>query len=267
MALSPIAGAAAVASLLPALVAAWRRPPGGLLWVGLAIAVAGVGALVVGALAEGWRSGLSTALWLTVVAVLVLFALLAACDPSARRLSPLLLPYLVVLALLAALGEPGAEPVSPTGRPAGWLVVHIAIAVLAYGLVTLAAISALAVWIRERALRRRLPSPVADRLPAIAEGERLLKRMLLAAALVLAGGVATGVALALGGQGGIVSLDHKTTLSVSGLALILVLLAIDRLAGLGGRRTARGVLVVWLLLTLAYPGVKFVADVLLSRPG
>jgi ABC-type uncharacterized transport system permease subunit len=35
-------------------------------------------------------------------------------------------------------------------------------------------------------------------------------------------------------------------------------------SGLRGRRAARVVLVAYLLLTLAYPGVKFVTDVLLS---
>jgi ABC-type uncharacterized transport system permease subunit len=46
--------------------------------------------------------------------------------------------------------------------------------------------------------------------------------------------------------------------------VLLVLLWAHHRTGMRGRRAARGVLLAWLLLTLAYPGVKFVTDVLLA---
>lgn len=46
--------------------------------------------------------------------------------------------------------------------------------------------------------------------------------------------------------------------------MIGVLLAAYRFVGIRGRAAARIVLVAWLLLTLAYPGVKFVTEVLIG---
>jgi ABC-type uncharacterized transport system permease subunit len=43
-----------------------------------------------------------------------------------------------------------------------------------------------------------------------------------------------------------------------------MLLILHHYSGLRGRRAARLVLLAYLLLTLAYPGVKFVTDILLT---
>jgi ABC-type uncharacterized transport system permease subunit len=42
------------------------------------------------------------------------------------------------------------------------------------------------------------------------------------------------------------------------------LLLVHRRGGISGRRAARYVLFTYLLLTLAYPGVKFVTDVIVG---
>ena len=54
------------------------------------------------------------------------------------------------------------------------------------------------------------------------------------------------------------SLERSLTLTIGGLLLV------HYRTGLRGRRAARWVLVAYLLLTLAYVGVKFVTDVLLA---
>ena len=58
--------------------------------------------------------------------------------------------------------------------------------------------------------------------------------------------------------------DHKTLLSLAAFAIIGLVLLLAAQRGLRGRRAARVVLVAWLLLTLAYTGVKFVTDILLA---
>ncbi|HMB77592.1 MAG TPA: cytochrome c biogenesis protein CcsA, partial [Kiloniellaceae bacterium] len=57
--------------------------------------------------------------------------------------------------------------------------------------------------------------------------------------------------------------DHKTLFSLSAFGLIALLLLLHQKSGLRGRRAARLVLIAYLLLTLAYPGVKFVTDILM----
>ena len=64
--------------------------------------------------------------------------------------------------------------------------------------------------------------------------------------------------------GPLLLLQHKTLLSLLAFGLIGLLLIGHRVCGVRGRMAARVVLVSYLLLTLAYPGVKFVTQVLLS---
>jgi ABC-type uncharacterized transport system permease subunit len=58
-------------------------------------------------------------------------------------------------------------------------------------------------------------------------------------------------------------LDHKTLLSLVAFGLISALLLGHRVCGVRGRVAARVVMIAYLLLTLAFPGVKFVTQVLL----
>jgi ABC-type uncharacterized transport system permease subunit len=53
-------------------------------------------------------------------------------------------------------------------------------------------------------------------------------------------------------------------LTLAAFVVIAVLLLAQRWAGMRGRRAARLVLLGYLLLTLGYPGVKFVTDVLIA---
>ena len=59
-------------------------------------------------------------------------------------------------------------------------------------------------------------------------------------------------------------LTHKTVLSLLTLVVVVGLLVAHWRTGMRGRRVARLVLLAYLLLTLAYPGVKFVTDILLA---
>jgi ABC-type uncharacterized transport system permease subunit len=58
--------------------------------------------------------------------------------------------------------------------------------------------------------------------------------------------------------------DHKTVLTITAFVVIGGLLAAHYKTGLRGRQAARIVLLAYLLLTLGYPGVKFITDVVLS---
>ena len=64
--------------------------------------------------------------------------------------------------------------------------------------------------------------------------------------------------------GDLATFDHKTVLSVLTFVIIGVLLLLNRGSGLRGRRAARIVLLAYLLIALAFPGVKFVTDVLIG---
>ncbi len=257
----------ALLALVPASILPYRRPEAHrdlLFWSLLAVAVAGPAAYSVAQFGAVWQTGLANALWISTAASAAIFTLLAAVTREAWRLSPLLLPYLCLLAVLAIILG-GVPPRSGlTGAPSAWLTVHIVVSVTTYALCTLAAVSSFAVVLQERALKRKQPGPMSRRLPPMADAERLELGLLIAAELVLGGGILTGVALQYLGSGQLLAFDHKTVLSLLAFATIGVLLVLRGLSGLRGQRAARLVLLAYLLLTLAYPGVKFVTDVLIG---
>ncbi|HEX9568218.1 MAG TPA: cytochrome c biogenesis protein CcsA [Rhodospirillales bacterium] len=254
----------AIITLVPAALLPLRRDHSRdfTFWALLAVAVAGPLSSVLAALGGIWRTDLSMALWVTVAASMALFAAAAAVSREAWRLTPLVCGYMVCLAVLATVW--GHAPVKPLGSaPGGWILVHIVVSVATYALVTIAAVAALAAFMQERALKLKQPTTLTRLLPSVADCEELLVRLLVLGEIVLAIGLATGMALQLKETGSLLKFDHKTVLTVAAFVVIGGLLLAHFKSGLRGRKAARIVLLAYLLLTLGYPGVKFVTDVLM----
>ena len=250
------------ATLLPFLRRAVRADA--LFWLLLGAALAGAAALSAVSFGAQWQTGLPSALWLAVAVSLAIFGAVVLWRREAARLTPLLLPYLLVLGALATGFGPlvGSAPLA--GAADAWLVAHIITAVITYGLCTVAAVAGAAVFLQERALKRRRPTAFTRMLPAVADAERLEVRLLAASEVVLGIGIATGISELYVTSGQFFDLSHKTLLALLAFLVIGVLLLLHYRSGLRGRRAARFVLLAYLLLTLAYPGVKFVTDVLLA---
>jgi ABC-type uncharacterized transport system permease subunit len=230
----------------------------------LAVAVAGPLADVVVELSNGWHSGFSATLWVTVAASALLFAGLARAVREAWRLAPLMLGYLVVLALLATawtLAPASARTPVPVDA---WLLVHIVLSVAAYALATAAAVAGVSVFLQERALKAKRPNRLTAILPSVADSERLQLGLLTAACVVLGVDILSGMAVELVASGQLMRFSHKTLLTMLAFLTIAGLLALHYRTGVRGRRAARLVLLAYLLLTLGYPGVKFVTDVLMG---
>lgn len=265
MSTSFILNLSALLALIPAAVVALRKTPArdGVYWTVMAVAVAGPALWVYVRQAEGWQTGLSTALWLTVVTCLVIYAFVALVSQQGWRLTPLLVPYLILLAVLATIwGQAPSRPLAG-GVPLAWIGTHIAVSVATYGLVTLAAISALAAMLQERSLKRRQATGLSRRLPSVADSERLTVRLLMAGEAVLAAGLATGMATLYSTSGRLIAFDHKTVLTLGVFVVVGLLLFLHFRSGIRGRSAARLVLLAYLLFTLGYPGVKLVTDILL----
>lgn len=264
----------ALAAMLPAAVyGLLTRDDGdsarGRFWALLAVALAGTLTWTYARFSTGWHTGFAASLWLTISVTLVLFAGLVLVASEARKLGVLLLPYLSVLAVLALLWE--RAPERALAAPLGsWALLHIAMSILAYALATLAAVAATGVILRERALKSKArgkgvpgATPLSG-LPAVADGERLQTRLLSAAAILLAAGLASGMATQIVEFGAWLPLNHKVILAFIAFAVVITLLVLHLRFGLPGRRAARVLLAAYLLLSLAYPGVKFVTDVLIT---
>lgn len=257
---------AALVALLPAALMPLRRAAGrdGVFWAVLALAVAGPAVWAAVLVGDAWRTGLAATLWVSIAVSMVLFAGVVATSRQAWRLTPLLLPYLLLLGVLASLvgGQPARN--LSGGAPALWLDLHIVVSVVTYGLLTIASVAALGAFLQERALKTKRPTALTRMLPPVADSERLSVRLLLASEIVLGLGLLTGMATQYFASGRLVELEHKTLLSFLAFAVIGGLLIMHRLTGVRGRMAARFVLLGYLLLTLGYPGVKFVTQVLLA---
>ena len=256
----------ALIALVPAALAPFRRSAerDGVFWLVWAVAVAGTAVWVFVRQSTGWGTGLSTALWLTILTCLILYGGICFLNRDAWRLASLLLPYLLVLGLLATIWSQVPEKHLTDGLPPVWIGTHIFVSVATYGLVTLAAVAALAAALQHRALRIKKRNRLSSILPAVSSSERLLVQLLATSEIVLAFGLMTGMAAMYFTSGQVVALDHKSTLALSVFVILAVLLLLHFKSGVRGKAAIRLVLLAYLLLTLGYPGVKFVTDILLS---
>lgn len=253
-------------SLVPAACVAYRRDPARdtIFWLATAVAVAGPVALSVVLLSGVWRTGLSSALWVTVAASITLYAVLAASTREVWRLAPLLLPYLVLLGLVAAVWSQAPERPMSAQAPVAWIEAHIAFSVLTYGVLTVAAVAGVAVFLQERAMKNKRPTRLTALLPSVAAAEIMQVRLLIGTEIVLGLGLATGMASQYLETGTFLEFSHKSLLSIVAFLLIAVLLLVHFRTGMRGRRASRYALIAYLMVTLGYPGVKFVTDVLIG---
>jgi len=256
----------ALAALVPAALLPYRDLSGRdtLFWLLLAVALAGPLVWVAVQFAPGWRTGLAPALWATVSLSLAVFAVTAAVSRQGWRLATLLLPYLLLLGILATVwqDQPG-RPFSGTA-PVAWIQLHIVTSVVSYAILTVAAVAGLAAFLQDRALRSKQRGALAGRLPSLSDCESLQVRLLAVCAVVMGLGLVTGMATQYFETGLLLALDHKTLLALATFVVLVLLLAAYLRTGIRGRRAARIVLLVYLLATLGYPGVKFVTDVLIA---
>lgn len=259
-------GITAIFAIVPAIAVSWRtqfRRDYAFLAV-TALACAGPLISVIVRSDATWQADFSTSIWVTITATMALFLIFSVVVQSAWRLAPLLNVYMLILAVLAfAWQHVDTEP-QVAGDGTGLLALHIGFAVTTYGLVTLAAVAGLAAFLQERALKQKRKPILDGIMPSITDCDRLVSRFLIIGETILGLGLITGIILNIAAGEGVLVFDHKTIFSLATFVTIGVLLYAQAKHGLRGRRASRFVLLAYLLLTLGYPGVKFVTSVLIS---
>jgi ABC-type uncharacterized transport system permease subunit len=210
-----------------------------------------------------WRTDFAAALWLIVAACLLAAVPVFALRRAGEGLMVLLGPLLALLGLLGTVWA-GRTRTSSFDAWDIWLSVHVAVSLATFALVTLAAIAGVALMLQSRFLKAKTRGALSRALPSVAEGEALEINLMVAAEGFLAVGIATGFAEAAVARHSLLPLDHKTVLAIAGFVVIGGLLGVHHVSGIRGRSVARLALAAYLLLLLAYPGVKFVTDVLLT---
>jgi ABC-type uncharacterized transport system permease subunit len=145
------------------------------------------------------------------------------------------------------------------------LRLHLALAMIAYGLFTIAALHALLMTLMERRLHGgALVGPLAA-LPPLLTMERLLFRVLIAGFAFLTLTLVTGMVFSETLFGRAMRFDHKTVFAFASWIIFAALLAGRHLYGWRGRTALRWTLAGFAALLLAYVGSRFVIEVILRR--
>ena len=241
------------------------------LWHGVVLAITLVlhGTLLMhgmfesGELRFGFAHALSATLWITALIVFVetMFS------PS-RGMFLLVLPLAAAATLLPAL-FPGAI----VGRSSGATLfqVHLLLAILAYSLLTIAAIHALLMATMERRLHGDGGASagrfalVIDRLPPLLAMEGVLFRLITVGFLLLTATLVSGIFFSEQLFGRPLRFDHKTVFATASWVVFGGLLLGRLVFGWRGRTALRWTLTGFVMLMLAYVGSHFVLEVLLRR--
>lgn len=173
----------------------------------------------------------------------------------------LVLYPLTVVAVLCALFLPA--PVAP--RTAfGWgIAAHILLSILAYSILSIAAVQAAALALLISRLKHRRLHGLVDLMPSLATMESLLFRLIWTGEVLLAAAMLTGALFLedIMAQ----HLAHKTVLSAIAWLVFAVLLWGRHFVGWRGLTAIRWTLSGFGLLILAYFGSKFVLQVVLHH--
>ncbi len=236
-------------------------------WLSIVAALIGPMLWVLASFTPAWRTDFGATLWVTIAGTMAIYLLTVLIEEESWRLIPILSPIMLILGILAAIWTSQEGPKLLEQAPGTLVTIHIIASVMTYGLVTIAAVAAFAALLRERALRTKRPTTLVRMLPAVTTCDRQMVRVLIMGEIVLGTGLFSGMALRFLATGTLLTFDHKTTLTLAAFIVIGIILLVHFLSGVKGRKATRWVLVAYLLLTLGYPGVKFVKDVLINLNG
>ena len=205
----------------------------------------------------GFAQALSVMTWLVVGLYWVesFFYSLAGMEPLVLALAAIAVP---LPALFPGLASSGAH------ADAAGFKLHLALAMIAYGLFMIALLHATLMALAERQLHRK-GTLVLHNLPPLLTLERLLFRVIGAAFVFLTLTLATGIAFSEELFGRALRADHKTVFAILSWLTFGALLAGRWLYGWRGRTALRWTLSGFVLLILAYVGSRFVLEVILRR--
>ncbi len=168
-------------------------------------------------------------------------------------------------ALLIAVDSFLAPPTLPQTTMDWQIKLHVTVALIAFGVLSIAAALAILLAVQERALRHRQFGPWLRALPPLTLTETLLFRLIGAGFALLTLTLLTGALFVdnLFSQ----HLAHKTILSIVAWLVFGILLYGRWRHGWRGQRAVNLTLIGMAVLLLAFFGTKAVVELILHRPG
>ncbi|MGH8751301.1 MAG: cytochrome C assembly family protein [Burkholderiales bacterium] len=205
----------------------------------------------------GVGNACSAILWLA-----VLLYWLGSFVYNLEGLQALVLP-LAAAGTLAPVILPTTHLLANTGMPA--FQVHLLFSLLAYGLLTNAALHAVLMTLVERRLHHGALPALINTLPPLLTMETLLFRIIKAGFLLLTLVLISGILFSEELFHKPAQFTHKTLFAFISWGIFAALLAGRKIYGWRGRIAARWTLAGFSALILAYLGSKFVLEIILHR--
>ena len=182
-----------------------------------------------------------------------------------RGLQTLVAPIAAAAAIatLLPLVFPSLRPLENTDLPA--FKAHLLVAMMAYSLLTIAALHALLMTVVERHLHRPATHSILTNLPPLLAMEKLLFHIIWAGFILLTLTLLSGVVFSKEVFGQPLTFSHKTLFGFISWGVFAALLIGRQLYGWRGRIAIRWTLAGFIILLLAYIGSKFVLEIILNR--
>ena len=182
-----------------------------------------------------------------------------------RGLQTLVAPIAAAAAIatLLPLVFPSLRPLENTDLPA--FKAHLLVAMMAYSLLTIAALHALLMIVVERHLHHPATHSILTNLPPLLAMEKLLFHIIWAGFVLLTLTLLSGVVFSKEVFGQPLTFSHKTLFGFISWGVFAALLTGRQLYGWRGRIAIRWTLAGFIILLLAYIGSKFVLEIILNR--
>lgn len=205
---------------------------------------------------RGIRFTLSAAVGIATLLVQAMY-LIGLWQHGIRGLGLILLPATALPLLLV--------PLLPENAGEQWIrtssvleTSHLLISLLAYAILTLAAIHAVMHLMLDRALKLKKIGPFVEAMPSLFEIEAHLFAQVRWATALLALGILTGLTWQWVEFHHFALLTHKVLLALFSFAALLLLLSKRKKAGWHGKRASYMVIAAYALLLLAYFGARLI---------
>ncbi|SFE84352.1 inner membrane protein YpjD [Nitrosomonas sp. Nm166] len=167
------------------------------------------------------------------------------------------------IAILLPVVFPSSRPLENTELPA--FKAHLLVALMAYSLLTIAALHALVMTVVERHLHHPVAHSILTNLPPLLAMEKLLFRIIWVGFVLLTLTLLSGIVFSKEVFGQPLTFSHKTLFGITSWVVFAALLIGRQLYGWRGRIAIRWTLTGFVTLLLAYIGSKFVLEIILNR--
>jgi len=210
--------------------------------------------------ANGLALGITAASSLVAAIIIALYLVAYIMKPVAN-LGLILFP-IAALAVFAHLAAPGSTVAVQTTTLAA---LHIAVSLLAYGFLAIAAAQGALLLFEEHLLKAHQPGGIMRALPPLQAVETLMFQLIVIGFLLLTLTLVSGIFFSEEVFNQPFRFSHHIVLSIGGWVVYAVLLVGRWRLGWRGRVASSWALTAFGLLLLAYFGTKFVSEIILKR--